>query len=103
MKKFAFIGAGSFLFTRELIRDILSFPAFNDCIVALMDVNDERLAYIKKAVDKIIEKGKYATKVIATRDRAEALKNADGVVCTIFFYQIGPFPEPCIVLRIVSA
>ena len=58
MKKFAFIGAGSFVFTRGLIRDILSFPAFADCTLALMDVNDERLAYIKQAVDRIIEEGK---------------------------------------------
>ena len=83
MKKFAFIGAGSFVFTRGLIRDILSFPAFADCTLALMDVNDERLAYIKQAVDRIIEAGKYPAKVIVTKDRAEALKDADGVVCTI--------------------
>jgi len=83
MKKFAFIGAGSFVFTRGLIRDILSFPAFADCTLALMDVNDERLAYIKQAVDRIIEEGKYPAKVIVTKNRAEALKDADGVVCTI--------------------
>mgnify|MGYP001293070943 FL=1 len=57
-KKIAFIGAGSFGFTRKLVRDILSFPAFNDCTIALMDIDEERLAYIKKAVDKIIEAGK---------------------------------------------
>ena len=38
-KKFAFIGAGSFGFTRELIRDILSFPALSDCTLALMDID----------------------------------------------------------------
>ena len=27
-KKIAFIGAGSFGFTRKLVRDILTFPAF---------------------------------------------------------------------------
>ena len=37
MKKFAFIGAGSFIFTRNLVRDLLSFPAFADCELALMD------------------------------------------------------------------
>ncbi|HOJ12147.1 MAG TPA: alpha-glucosidase/alpha-galactosidase, partial [Clostridiales bacterium] len=50
MKKIAFIGAGSFGFTRSLVRDILSFPAFADCTLALMDIDDERLSYIKKAV-----------------------------------------------------
>ncbi len=83
MKKIAFIGAGSFGFTRGLVKDILSFPAFNDCTLALMDINDERLAAIEKAVKKIVEKGKYGATVISTKNRAEALEGADGVVCTI--------------------
>lgn len=83
MKKITFIGAGSFGFTRCLVRDILSFPAFSDCTIALMDIDSERLAAIKKAVDRIVSAGNYPAKVIATMDRAEALKDADGVVCTI--------------------
>ena len=46
MKKFAFIGAGSFVFTRNLVRDLLTFPAFEDCQIALMDINPERLERI---------------------------------------------------------
>jgi len=83
MKKIAFIGAGSFGFTRSLVRDILSFPALADSTIALMDIDDDRLSYIKQAVDKIIAAGNYPAKVIATKDRAEALKDADGVVITI--------------------
>jgi alpha-galactosidase len=83
MKKIAFIGAGSFGFTRSLVRDILSFPALEDSVIALMDIDVNRLSAIKKAVDKIVAAGKYPAKVIATTDRAEALKDADGVVCTI--------------------
>lgn len=83
MKKIAFIGAGSFGFTRSLVRDILSFPALADSTIALMDIDPERLSYIKEAVDKIVAAGKYPAKVIATTNRAEALEGADGVVCTI--------------------
>lgn len=83
MKKFTFIGAGSFQFTRDLVRDLLSFPSFEDCTIALMDIDDERLGMIKKAVEKIIEKGNYRARVIATKNRAEALEGADGVLCTI--------------------
>ena len=53
MKKFAFIGAGSFIFTRNLVRDLLSFPAFADCELALMDTDPERLERITAAVRKI--------------------------------------------------
>ena len=83
MKKIAFIGAGSFGFTRTLVKDILSFPALSDCTLALMDINDERLSMIKMAVERIVKEGSYPARVIATKDRAEALKDADGVVCTI--------------------
>lgn len=83
MKKFAFIGGGSFTFTRNLVRDILTFPAFQDAEIALMDIDAERLGYIKQAVEKIIKAGGYPATVTATMDRVEALKGADGVLCTI--------------------
>lgn len=82
-QKFAFIGAGSFGFTRELIRDILSFPALADCTLALMDIDEQRLSYITKAVERIVAAGNYPAKIISTMDRKEALTGADGVVCTI--------------------
>ena len=82
-KKIAFIGAGSFGFTRKLVRDVLTFPAFSDATITLMDINEERLAWIKRAVDRIVEEGRYPAKVVATMDRKEALTGADGVVTTI--------------------
>lgn len=81
MTKIAFIGAGSFGFTRNLVRDILSFPALADATIALMDIDSDRLAAIKKAVDRIVAAGGYPARVVATQDRVEALRGADGVVC----------------------
>lgn len=83
MKKIAFIGAGSVIFTRNLVRDLLTFPAFQDATIALMDINDEKLMYATKAVEKIIAAGKYPAKLISTKDRREALEGADGVLSTI--------------------
>ena len=82
-KKIAFIGAGSFGFTRKLVNDLLTFPAFSNAQIALMDIDAERLAWIKRAVDRIVKEGGYAAKVYATQDRKEALTGADGVVTTI--------------------
>lgn len=82
-KRITFIGAGSFGFTRSLVRDLLTFPAFADAQLVLMDINAERLDYITRAVNRIVEEGKYPATVHPTMDRAEALKGADGVVCTI--------------------
>jgi alpha-galactosidase len=83
MPKIAFIGAGSFGFTRGLVRDILTFPALQDSTIALMDIDRERLDFIRKGVDRIVEAGNYPCKVIDTTSREEALDGADGVLITI--------------------
>ena len=49
MKKITFIGAGSFDFTRELVRDILTYDAFQDAHICLMDIDPQKLSYIEKA------------------------------------------------------
>jgi len=50
MKRFAFIGAGSFTFTRNVVRDLFTFDAFKDSEIVLMDINPERLEYIRRCV-----------------------------------------------------
>jgi len=82
-KKIVFIGSGSLVFTRNLVRDLLTFDAFRDAEIALVDINETNLALSKKAVDGIVTRGNYPAKVIATTDRREVLKDADGVVTTI--------------------
>lgn len=84
MKKFAFIGAGSYIFTRNLVRDLFTFPAFEDCHIALMDINPLRLEEITACVNKINAAFGNKATVTSTMNRAEALEGADGVVCTVF-------------------
>ena len=83
MKKIAFIGAGSFEFTRKLVQDILTFPAFEGVELALMDIDPERLNYSRMACEKIISEGGYKAVVTATEKRKDALRGADGVAITI--------------------
>ena len=83
MKKIAFIGAGSFGFTRKLVKDILTFPLLEDAVISLMDIDKERLDSIRRAVDRIVSEGNYPATVEGTIVRAEALKGADAVICTI--------------------
>ena len=83
MTKIAFIGAGSFGFTRGLVKDVLTFPLLQDATIALMDIDPLRLEYIKRAVERIVAEGHYPARVEATLDRAEALKGANAVICTI--------------------
>ena len=43
MIKIAMIGAGSVVFVKNLLTDILSLPALQDCTIALHDTDPERL------------------------------------------------------------
>ena len=83
MARIVFIGAGSFGFTRGLVRDILTFPLLRDAEIVLMDINKERLDFAKTAVTRIIEAGNYPATMEVTMDRRKALKGADAVLITI--------------------
>ena len=83
MPKLTFIGAGSFGFTRNLVRDVLTFDSLAGSTICLMDINPERLEYSRRAVQRIIDEGGYPAKVQTTQDRVEALTGADYVLVTI--------------------
>jgi len=83
MKKIVFIGAGSLIFTRNLVRDIFTYHALANCEIALVDIDAEKLTLVGEVVQRIIDKGNYPGKVTMTTDRRVALKDADGVVITV--------------------
>ena len=83
MIKFTFIGAGSVEFTRNLIRDIMTFPAFEGCELMLMDINEKRLDYARRAAERVVGEGGHKAVIRTTTDRREALKDANGVLITV--------------------
>ncbi len=83
MPKITFIGAGSFGFTRTLVRDLLTFPLLEGSTLCLMDIDAKRLEWSRRAVQRIVDEGRYPATVVTTLDRAEALRNADYVLVTI--------------------
>jgi len=85
MAKIAFIGAGSTVFTRNLVRDVLSMPELAaDATFALMDIDAERLRTSERAARRL-----GATRVETTLDRRAALDGADYVVTS---FQVGGLP-----------
>ena len=52
MPKIVFIGAGSFGFTRGLVRDLLTFPLLKGAEIALVDINRPRLNFAKRACQR---------------------------------------------------
>ena len=83
MTKITFIGAGSFGFTRKLVKDVLTFPLIEDATICLMDIDPAKLEYIEQAVQRIIREGGYPAGVETTLSREEALDGADYVIVTI--------------------
>jgi alpha-galactosidase len=81
--KVAFIGAGSVVFARNLICDILSFEELRDCTISLMDIDKSRLDTIAALADKIVTDNGLPTQVEATTDRRRALDGADYVIIMI--------------------
>lgn len=83
MPKITFIGAGSFGFTRTLVRDVLTFPLLERSTICLMDIDPQRLEFSRRAVQRIVDEGSYLAKVETTLNRQDALKDADYVMVTI--------------------
>jgi alpha-galactosidase len=87
--KVALVDAGSVVFARTLIGDLLSFPELADgATVALMDIDEERLRVAELTARRIAETLGTNTTVEATLDRREALTGADYVQTMI---QVGGY------------
>lgn len=86
--KIALIGAGSIVFTRNLLGDILSYPELAGCEIALHDIDEHRLRLAEKVAHRIAS-GLGAKPVItASIDRRSALDGARFVINTI---QVGGY------------
>lgn len=91
--KITFIGAGSTVFMKNIIGDILQRPALSGATVALMDINPERLAESEVVAGKLVSTLGASAKVETYDNQKKALEGADFVVVA---FQIGGF-EPCTV------
>ena len=83
MPKIAIIGAGSVVFTRRVVGDLLSFPSLEGSHLSLMDVDEQRLALIGRLVEKMVRDSGVSATVDTTLDRRRALDGADYVITTI--------------------
>ena len=91
--KITFIGAGSTVFMKNIIGDVLQRPALAGARIALMDINQQRLEESAIVARKLASTlGAPATVEIFT-DQRKALEGAHFVVVA---FQIGGY-EPCTV------
>ena len=83
MPKIVLIGAGSVVFAKTLITDILSFPSLQEGTLSLVDVNPERLQLIAAYARRLIEQQQLPVRLQVTTDRREALQGAHFVITVI--------------------
>ena len=83
MVKIVIIGAGSHVFSRHLITDILSYPELRDSTISLMDINQERLDLITAFTKRLVKQYRFKTRIESTTDRRVALEGADYVIVSI--------------------
>ena len=92
-RKITFIGAGSTVFAKNLLGDILSFPELADSAICLFDIDPERLKTSETVARRIAETLGVPASIGATTDREEAL---DGASYAINMIQVGGY-RPCTV------
>jgi len=91
--KIAMIGAGSVVFTLNLLGDILSFPELAGSEIALMDIDPERLRIAEIMARKVAHTLVTQPKITAYAERRAALDGADYAINTI---QVGGVPSTLI-------
>jgi alpha-galactosidase len=93
MAKITFIGAGSTVFAKNLMGDILSYPELSDSTITLFDINPERLSTSERVANAVADFFGAKPTIEVTSDRRKALDGADYAISMI---QIGGY-KPCTV------
>jgi len=83
-----FVGAGSTVFTKHLVGDLLLMPELQGTELVLHDIDPHRLGLSERVVRRVAERLGVAARIVATTDRARALDGATAVFDTI---QVGGY------------
>ena len=94
MIKVAFIGAGSTIFARRLLSDILSFPELSGASIRLYDIDPDRLQTSEIVADRVASSLGARPKIKATLERQVALEGADYVIT---MFQVGGYKPATVV------
>ena len=94
MIKLTIIGAGSAVFTKNIVTDLLSIDAFKKMDIALMDIDERRLKYSHDLLNIIADKLNAKPIIQSYTDIKESLKGADFVQSTI---QVGGYKPSTVI------
>ena len=80
MPQLVFLGAGSVVFTRQLVADLFRFDDLPPLRIVLHDIDAERLEVARGTAQQLSERLGREAEIVATLDRREALAGADFVI-----------------------
>ena len=83
MPKVTFIGAGSAVFARQLMTDILNIEGLDQGTFALVDIDPTRLALARRIAERLVELTKKSWNVEASTERTDVLPGTDYVINSI--------------------
>lgn len=83
MPKVTFIGAGSAVFARQLMTDILAIDGLDDGVFALVDIDATRLDLAQRIAERLVGLTGRRWRVEASTDRLDVLKGTDYVINSI--------------------
>lgn len=89
MRKIAIIGAGSIVFCKTLMLDIMATPSLEDTQFALMAPSTAKTSQVEAFALRVIRENGLKAGVYVTTDRRDALKGADFVITA---FQVGGVP-----------
>ena len=92
--KITFVGAGSTVFAKTLLGDILSMPELSKSTITLFDIDPGRLATSEIVARKVAVATGACPTIQATTDRRAALDGADYVLCMI---QVGGYKPATVI------
>ena len=94
MPKITFIGAGSTVFAKNLLGDILSFPELAESTISLHDIDEQRLRQSEAVAHKIVDMLQVKPTIKVTTDRRAALDGAD---YAIGMFQVGGYKPATVI------
>ena len=83
MPKITMVGAGSAVFARQIITDVLAVEGLDTGEIALIDIDPTRLDLARRIAERLVELSGKRWRVTASTDRTEVLSGTDYVVNSI--------------------